>query len=52
MDQGIERLIHERWQFYWSGSFLMGSAFLLMGIVYAVMLVRRASNAPAAVLHS
>jgi hypothetical protein len=38
---GIDRLIRDRLAYYWVGTLLTGSAFLGVGILYAVMLLRR-----------
>jgi hypothetical protein len=42
---GIHQLMIARVRFDWIGSLLFGSAFVLYGIFWAVMLVRRADSA-------
>jgi uncharacterized membrane protein YbhN (UPF0104 family) len=43
LGQGIQQLVHAKWEYTWIASFLMGLAFLAYGIFWSVMLVRRAA---------
>jgi hypothetical protein len=45
----IQSLIHARLRYTWTGELLMGSAFIALGIFYAVMLVRRVGSSADAV---
>ena len=44
---GIQQLIHTRGEYEWTASLLIGSAFVLWGIYWAVMLVRYVSTSEA-----
>jgi hypothetical protein len=38
---GVHKLLTAKLEYAWIGSFLIGSAFVLYGVFWAVMLVRR-----------
>jgi len=42
VERGVDGIVHGRYEYYWIGSFLIGAAFLGMGIFYVVMLAKRA----------
>jgi hypothetical protein len=44
LGHGIEQLIHRRSEYDWTTSLLLGSAFLLYGIYWVVMLIRHATT--------
>ena len=47
LGSGVKQLIHTRGTVEWINSLLMGSAFLLYGIYWAVMLLRRVTQSEA-----